>query len=169
MAINTADLTEVSLTGEGILDVTMRTIELHLKREFDEGRIRGNDYAQTYTQLMAAALQSSTSYAMQKPLLEEQAKKGAEETALMLQKVITERAQTENLGDVDSVIGKQKTLYTEQAAGYIADRKHKAAKLFSDIAAVQLNINENYDTGTNGFDDANIKRAADNLLTEVGA
>lgn len=218
MPINTEDLTTQDLEGTGILDVMLNTVKLHLKREFDEDRIRGNDYAQTYATLVGAALQSASGYAIQKPLTDQQllneaAKKlqieaqtanivaelpnhqlmddktqaeinflvSQKDTAdeqkakieaegeLLAQKLETEKAQTQDIAVADSVIGKQITLYTQQAQGYVVDQNVKVAKLFGDTANLQLNVNENYDTATNGLADLNIKKVMDNARVSVGA
>ena len=55
-----SDLTQASLTGEGVFDVLMRATKEHLEAEFRAGRIKGTDYATVYlgslTQVMQTAL-----------------------------------------------------------------------------------------------------------------
>lgn len=288
MAINTTDLTTQLTTGDGVFDVLMGGVRSQLQEEFDQNRIRGNDYATVFTALVSAAMQSAVQYTLQKPLVDQQvintaaeldainlkddmiqqeirnlqateakvkaealnvpkqgnvidaqhanlisenkvielqddlitqqianevstkanieantantvaelpnhhlmddktqaeidylasqkdvadgnALKAAAENALLAQKKITEEAQTQPIADPNSVIGRQLVLYTNQANGYIRDQEVKAARLFTDVANVQLNINENYDTATNGLDDANIKKTLDKVRIGVGA
>ena len=59
---NLAQLTEVSLTGEGVFDVLMRAGKLHIQEEFDNNRIVNNDYAQTYLGMMQGAMQSAIQF-----------------------------------------------------------------------------------------------------------
>lgn len=96
----------------------------------------------------------------QAELVKAQVEKTIAEKELLEKKKETECAQTEaNAAESGSVIGKQIALYTAQAKGYDVDQKVKVAKLFTDIAAVQLNINDQYDTDSNGLSDSNINDA----------
>lgn len=93
------------------------------------------------------------------------------QTSLVEQKVATEKAQTVETGvDANSVVGKQKALYTAQADGFKRDAEQKAAKIMGDTWSVRRTT----DDGTvadavNGLHDANIGRAISALLTGVGA
>ena len=198
MTINTEDITTGTTEGTGIFDVLMQAARVHLQAEFDANRIRGNDYATVYTATIGQAMQVAASYATTKPLADQQVlnaqaealnipkqgllldkqidiadntiDKGAAEIALLNQKNITESAQTQSgVADDDSVIGKQMTLYTNQADGYIQDAKVKTAALWRDVASVQLNINENYTTAGTGFEDAGIKLVMDAARNGIGA
>lgn len=259
MSINTADLTTESIEGDGVFDVLMKSVALHLKTEFDAGRIRGNDYATVYTAAIGQAMGTAAQYALAKPGAEqevlnlqatltgieaqtakteaettniqaalpniqlqddlttaqiaqvekavekateeialvaaqtksEQAKvshtvatadsilgqqaalvaaqvaKAEAEEALLIKKEKTECAQTEDVAVSNSVIGRQLTLYANQAKGYDVDQKVKVAKLFTDIAAVQLNINENYDTAGTGLENSAIADATTTARNSV--
>lgn len=59
------------------------------------------------------------------------AKMGEEEN-LLAQKVVTETAQTVD-GTVTGLIGKQKTLYQNQADGFTRNAEQKAVKAFTDV------------------------------------
>lgn len=184
MAINTADLTTQVIDGTGVFDALMHTVKLHLQEEFDASRISGSDYTSAYIQLMGTAMQVAVQYAVSKPesdakvaemvatlphtitRAQADADKSNQELQLLWEKTMTERANTQeaifgSYGSttsipVSGVIGKQKALYQNQADGYIKDAKVKAAKLFADAAMLQLNINDTYNTSTNGFSDTNI-------------
>ena len=186
MAINTADLTTQVIDGTGTFDALMHTVKLHLQEEFDASRISGSDYTTAYIQLMGTAMQVAVQYAVSKPESDAKvaemvatlpytisrsqadANKSKQELQLLWEKTMTERANTQetifdssNLATaqgivVGGVVGKQKTLYQNQADGYIKDAKVKAAKLFADAAMLQLNTNDTYNTSTNGFSDTNI-------------
>ncbi|TXH13307.1 MAG: hypothetical protein E6R03_11550 [Hyphomicrobiaceae bacterium] len=61
MSINTTDLTQATLEGNGIFDVLMKANKAHLESEFQKGRIKGPEYSTVYlgslTQVMQTALQ----------------------------------------------------------------------------------------------------------------
>lgn len=98
--------------------------------------------------------------------------KTAQETNLLLQKVVTERAQVTSLGvDDDSVVGKQKALYSAQTAGFTRDAEQKAAKVMVDSWNVRRTTDE---TGVDGnidnmLNDVAVGRAVNKLLGGVGA
>ena len=93
------------------------------------------------------------------------------QTSLVQQKVATEKAQVSGAGvEPDSVIGKQITLYTRQADGFVRNAEQAAAKLMVD----SWNVRRTTDAGTvadmtNMLSDVNVGRAVTALLTGVGA
>lgn len=93
------------------------------------------------------------------------------ETALLAQKTVTEQAQTVALGvDPDSVIGKQKALYTAQTNGFTRDAEQKAAKLMSDTwAARRMTDEATVADATNLLNDATVGRAINKMLVGIGA
>lgn len=97
--------------------------------------------------------------------------KTAQETELLLWKVNTEKAQTVALGvDEDSVVGKQKALYTAQTTGFTRDAEQKAAKLMVDSWNVRRTTDEGtVADGVNNLNDAAVGRAVIKLLNGVGA
>lgn len=99
--INTEDVTTVDLEGTGIFDVLLRASTLHLQKEFKENRIRGNDYATVYTQLLSAAMGASIQYALQKRISDLQEAKTQAEIDLIIQQTATEKANT----DFSDVVG----------------------------------------------------------------
>ena len=97
--------------------------------------------------------------------------KTAQETELLLWKVNTEKAQTVALGvDENSVVGKQKALYTAQTTGFTRDAEQKAAKLMVDSWNVRRTTDEGtVADGVNNLNDAAVGRAVTKLLNGVGA
>lgn len=94
------------------------------------------------------------------------------EKALLDQKLLTEQAQISGVGvDADSVIGKQKELYTQQASGFIRDAEQKAAKLMMDSWNVQRTTDPDVTAAnaTNKLDDTHIGQAVTKLLAGIGA
>ena len=104
-------------------------------------------------------------------LITAQTLKSNQELALLAQKVATEKAQTQAIGvDADSVIGKQKALYTAQADGFKRDAEQKAAKLLADTWSVRRTTDEGtVADATNKLNDATVGRAIDKMLDGVGA
>jgi hypothetical protein len=84
---------------------------------------------------------------------------------------VTEQAQVTALGvDENSVIGKQKALYTAQTNGFARDAEQKAAKLMSDTWAVRRTTDEaTVADATNVLHDVAIGRAINKMLAGVGA
>jgi hypothetical protein len=97
--------------------------------------------------------------------------KTAQETALLTQKVVTERAQVTSMGvDADSVVGRQKALYVAQTNGFTRDAEQKAAKLLVDSWNVRRTTDEGtVADSTNMLNDATVGRAVTKLLAGVGA
>lgn len=97
--------------------------------------------------------------------------KVASETALLNQKVLTEKAQVSAASvEEDSIIGKQKSLYQAQASGFQRDAEQKAAKIFADT----WNVRRTTDEGTAANDqnllyDPAIGRAMTKLLQGINA
>lgn len=95
----------------------------------------------------------------------------ASETALLAQKVVTERAQTTAQSvDDNSVVGRQKGLYAAQTAGFARTSEQAATKIMIDTWSVRRTT----DTGTiadgnNQLSDATIGRAVNKMLAGVGA
>lgn len=60
--LTNADLTSTTIDGSGVFDVLMRGYKVHLKEEFEKGRITGADYTKAYIELTAAAMQGGIQY-----------------------------------------------------------------------------------------------------------
>lgn len=102
--------------------------------------------------------------------------KTEEESALLIQKRVTEQAQTLSTGVEDnSVVGRQKLLYLAQTDGFKRDAEQKAAKLLIDTWNVRRTTDEATVAGPiaggvdNGLGDVNIARTITKLLNGIGA
>lgn len=94
--------------------------------------------------------------------------KSVQETALLTQKVVTEKAQTMSVGvDDSSVIGKQKALYQAQADGFKRDAEQKAAKVLIDTWNVRMTTTP--DVTHSVVDDVTIQSVVTKLMSGVGA
>ena len=142
MAITIANLTAgVStdsnniVTGTGVFDDMMETVNAHMAAQFNLGRITGSDYATVYLTALQATVQQAVAYtvAMQK---------GNAEESLLFQKEITEFAQTEKSTKVapttTSVAGRANNLSTEQAKGFKWNADQKYLKTLLDAWSVNI-------------------------------
>ena len=104
-------------------------------------------------------------------LLVVQVPKVEAETGLLAQKKVTETAQTNGAGvSSDSVIGRQVTLYQNQAQGFVRDAEQKAAKILVDTWNVRRTTDEGTSANTtNKLDDSSLGRAMTKLLDGVNA
>ena len=104
-------------------------------------------------------------------VLLEQRLKTMEETGLLAQKKITEKAQTVGAGvDDDSVVGRQKMLYKAQTEGFQRDAEQKTAKALIDTWNVRRTTDDaTVADGTNMLNDATIGRAVTKLLAGINA
>lgn len=100
--------------------------------------------------------------------------KTAQEIELLLWKTNTEKSQTIEAGTEDnSVIGKQKLLYSAQTTGFSRDAEQKATKLLIDTWNVRRTTDEATiatDTGLNAnfLGDKTVGKAVTKLLAGVG-
>ena len=142
MAITIANLTaNVStdasnvVTGTGVFDDMMETVNAHMAAQFNLGRITGSDYATVYLTAIQATVQHAVSYTIGM-------QKGNAEESLLLQKEITEFAQTEKSTKVapttTSVAGRANNLSSEQAKGFKWNADQKYLKTLLDAWAVNI-------------------------------
>ncbi len=61
-----ADITTRQVGGPGLFDGLMESMGAHLEKEYDAGRITGNDYTQAYIAMVTAALGNASQYLLQK-------------------------------------------------------------------------------------------------------
>jgi len=57
-----AELTDGTIGGSGIFDGLMVSVQAHLQREYQDGRITGGDYTKAYIALVGAAMQNAVQY-----------------------------------------------------------------------------------------------------------
>ena len=60
------DLTDATLSGDGVFDVLMRAMENHVAQEYDTSRIRGQDYSQVYLGALQSVLDRSIMFLLNK-------------------------------------------------------------------------------------------------------
>lgn len=142
MTITTQELTEVALEGSGVFDELMRATLLHLKEEYQAGRIRGTEYATVYTESVNVVMAQAVQFLLNKDeayqrarLVEEQVvsekimqSKLQAETALITQQTTNLEAEALNIPKEGVILDKQVskidaevTLITQQASNLEAE------------------------------------------------
>ena len=123
------------VTGTGAFDDLMEAVNIHLDAQFNLGRITGSDYATVYLGAMQSALQQSVAFTLG-------LEKTNAEVTLINQKEVTEygqtRVSTKTTPHADSILGKQSTLYGEQAKGFQWNADQKYLKTLLDAWAVNI-------------------------------
>lgn len=161
-------LTTVALDGTGTFDVLMRAFEIHLEREYNAGRITGDQYTKAYVAMTTAAMSNAVQFLMGRDnaywnnmLLKKQvdSEKGRlaqlkmqlavldEQYCLVKEQVEAKRAETmdtrvDGVTPVAGSVGKQKELYTQQIDSYQKDATYKISKLYSDAWIAQKTLDE---------------------------
>jgi len=132
-SVTTSDANVV--TGSGIFDDMMETVNAHMAAQFNLGRITGSDYATVYLTAMQATVQQAVAFTIG-------VQKGNAEESLLFQKEITEFAQTEKstkaAPTTTSVAGRANNLSTEQAKGFQWNADQKYLKTLLDAWAVNI-------------------------------
>jgi hypothetical protein len=64
--ITNADLTTKTVNGDGTFDVIMSSVAAHLVKEYEKGRITGQEYTKAYIELTTAALGAAVQFLLQK-------------------------------------------------------------------------------------------------------
>ena len=123
------------VTGTGIFDDMMETVNAHMAAQFNLGRITGSDYATVYLTVMQATIQQAVAYTVG-------VQKGNAEESLLFQKEITEFAQTDKATKVapsaTSVMGAQAALAVEQAKGFKWNADQKYLKTILDAWSINV-------------------------------
>jgi len=60
------------VTGDGVLDKLMATVNTHIVAQYDAGRVKGTDIARMYVGILPAVLQQATQFSLQKQSAEKQ-------------------------------------------------------------------------------------------------
>ena len=121
------------VTGTGIFDDMMETVNAHMAAQFNLGRITGSDYATVYLTVMQATIQQAVAFTVG-------VQKGNSEEALLLQKEVTEFAQTDRATKIapttTSIMGAAAALSVEQAKGFKWNADQKYLKTLLDAWSI---------------------------------
>ena len=155
MAISIVNLTQNVVTsadnivtGTGIFDDMMTTVNAHMAAQFNLGRITGSDYATVYLTAIQATVQQAVAFTIG-------AQKGNAEESLLLQKEVTEFAQTDRetktAPTTTSIAGRQAALAAEQAKGFKWNADQKYLKTLLDAWSVNISTAGVAATGVNAI------------------
>ena len=66
LRLKISDLTEGKVNGNGAFDALMGSVGVHLKAEYEKGRITGAEYTKAYAELVTAAMAQGTQFLLSK-------------------------------------------------------------------------------------------------------
>ena len=190
--IDIGDVTTGSLDGTGYFDILMRTVSLHLQREWTGGRITGDVYAKAYLEAMNNALNQAIGFvisvnqaAVNEDLIRAQVDQIRAQVAQMQVQEDQIRAQIELIGyqgnaeqakykdvvdglTVAGSIGKQKDVYSAQIKGFKDSALQSVAKTMMDIWSVQRSTDDGImPTPESKLYDGNIGNAVNEMLKNL--
>jgi len=136
------------VTGTGIFDDMMTTVNAHMAAQFNLGRITGSDYATVYLTAIQATVQQAVAFTIG-------AQKGNAEESLLFQKEVTEFAQTDRETKVapttTSIMGRSAALSAEQAKGFKWNADQKYLKTILDAWSINISTAGVAATGVNAI------------------
>lgn len=94
--LSNSHLTERSLTGNGTFDALMAGFNVHLAREFENGRITGEQYSKAYVELTQAAMNNAVQYLLGKEQAYWQALAAQQQARVAEAQIITARIEAES-------------------------------------------------------------------------
>lgn len=163
-ALDPLQVTDGTLTGNGIFDTWMRALGAHLKREYAEQRITGDEYAKAYIALMNNLLNAAVGFLTQDAQLAMAKEKLAYELQLLDAQV--------NLANKELAI-KDKDLALKEKQVALAEAQLKAAEAqYKDtvdgqpvggVLGKQMKV---YDAQAKGFKD-NALQAATKIMVDT--
>ena len=183
--LDISDVTSGSLDGTGAFDVLMKTVLLHLQREYSAGRITGDSYAKAYIEIMNNTLAQATQYVVSavqasanEELVAAQISKINKDIEMVDEqiKLLNYQGISEQAKYLDSVsgqliagtIGKQKDVYTAQSKGFRDSALQSVAKTMIDTWAVRRSTDEaTQTTPESKLYDANIGNAIEAMFTNL--
>ena len=120
--INVSELTTKAVDGTGVFDTLMQATNAQVIKEFESGRISGNDYASVYLGALQSTLAQSVTFLLQKQQADKQADLlAAQVTSSGIQDQLTEQQKlnliAEALGieaNTDLTVQQKANLVTEE-------------------------------------------------------
>jgi len=158
--IKLEDLTNATTVsdGTGVLDVLMKTINLHVVKQFDMGRITGPEYATVYVGALQSAISESIKF-----LLGEQA--AGLQADLLEEKIESERKNNGTDGSID----KKDALVDAQALGFKLDAKQKLLKSMLDGFAVNASVSGTLGNVPETTLDGSIDQLSQEILSDLNS
>ena len=185
-------ITDGTLAGNGIFDTWMRALSAHLKREYAEQRITGDEYAKAYIALMNNLLNAAVGFLTQDvqlamaqeklkyelQLLDAQVKIADKEIAIKEKQVALAEAQlkaaeaqykdTVDGQPIGGVLGRQMKVYDAQAKGFKDNALQATAKIMVDTWNIRRQTDEGLPiTSDSKLYDGNIGNAISEMFNSV--
>ena len=157
-------VTDGTLTGNGIFDTWMRALGAHLKREYAEQRITGDEYAKAYIALMNNLLNAAVGFLTQDAQLAMAKEKLAYELQLLDAQVNLANKELA-LKDKDLAL-KEKQVALAEAQLKAAEAQYKDTVDGQPIGGVLGKQMKVYDAQAKGFKD-NALQAATKIMVDT--
>ena len=192
LALDPSLITEGTLEGNGVFDLWMRAIRLHLLREYKEQRITGDEYAKAYIAILNNLLNAAVGFIVQDAqldiakqklqyelqLLDAQVKLADKDLALKEKQLALAEAQlkaaeaqykdTVDGQPVGGVLGKQMKVYDAQAKGFKDNALQAATKIMVDTWNIRRQTEESLQTTADSkLYDGNIGNAIAAMFSSV--
>lgn len=114
--------------NEGLMDQLMATVQHHLDKQYKDGRIRGDKYAEVYVASLEGVMQNTTTYLLGTMLIGEQKAKAAAEIALTETQELKIGVETELLElekiklqyMIEEILPLEKSKLTQEIASMVA-------------------------------------------------
>lgn len=132
-----AQLTEGSLSGDGVFDVLMNATKAHLESEYAKNRIRGPEYSQVYLASMQAVLQQATAFLLTKDKAANEAAMVAAQIALLEQQRLNAIAEHNVLLAQKCKLDAEYDVLMEQKLKSAAENQLLVQKVITERAQVQ--------------------------------
>lgn len=132
-----AQLTEGSLSGDGVFDVLMNATRAHLESEYAKNRIRGPEYSQVYLASMQAVLQQATAFLLTKDKAANEAAMVAAQIALLEQQRLNAIAEHDVLLAQKCKLDAEYDVLLEQKLKSAAENQLLVQKVITERAQVQ--------------------------------
>lgn len=132
-----AQLTEGSLSGDGVFDVLMNATKAHLESEYTKNRIRGPEYSQVYLASMQAVLQQATAFLLTKDKAANEAAMVAAQIALLEQQRLNAIAEHDVLLAQKCKLDAEYDVLLEQKLKSAAENQLLVQKVITERAQVQ--------------------------------
>lgn len=183
--LDISDITTGAIDGTGAFDVLMKTVFLHLQREYAANRITGDMYAKAYIEIMNNTLAQAAQYVVSavqasanEELVAAQIRKINKDIELTEEQIkllgyqgVSEQAKyqdTVNGQAITGTIGKQKEVYAAQSKGFRDSALQSVAKTMIDTWAVRRSTDDGTQTTPESkLYDANIGNAVEAMFTNL--
>ncbi|MFW9602574.1 MAG: hypothetical protein ACMV1B_09660 [Prevotella sp.] len=162
--LDSLQVTDGTLTGNGIFDTWMRALGAHLKREYAEQRITGDEYAKAYIALMNNLLNAAVGFLTQDAQLAMAKEKLAYELQLLDAQVKLANKELA-IKDKDLEL-KEKQVALAEAQLKAAEAQYKDTVDGQPIGGVLGKQMKVYDAQAKGFKD-NALQAATKIMVDT--